>query len=103
MQPYQLKIRGKLEVLQLLEHDIVGTVAEGVGDYCNAKSLGHKLQAELLRLHHETDVILRNSGVPFTILQPNSFYQNMLRSVATIKAQDKFYLPLKNAPQSTVD
>lgn len=60
-------------------------------------------EAELLRLHHETDVILRNSGVPFTILQPNSFYQNMLWSVATIKAQDKFYLPLKNAPQSTVD
>ncbi len=56
MQPYQLKIRGKLEVLQLLEHDIVGTVAEGVGDYCNAKSLGHKLQqgVQSLRLLNNT-------------------------------------------------
>lgn len=60
-------------------------------------------ESELLRLHHNTDVILRNSGVPFTILQPNSFYQNMFSSVATIKTQGKFYLPLKNAPQSLVD
>ena len=60
-------------------------------------------ESELLRLHHKTDVILRNSGVPFTILQPNSFYQNIFSSVATIKAQGKFYLPFKNASQSLVD
>ncbi len=58
---------------------------------------------ELLRLHGETDDSLRNSGVPFTILRPNSFHQNILSSVDTIKAQGVFYLPLKNAPQSCVD
>jgi uncharacterized protein YbjT (DUF2867 family) len=64
---------------------------------------GANTKAELLRLHHETDVVLQNSGVPFTILQPNSFYQNMLSSIGTIKSQGRFYLPLKDAPQSTVD
>jgi uncharacterized protein YbjT (DUF2867 family) len=54
-----------------------------------------------LHLHYKIDVNLRNSGVPFTILQPNSFYQNILSSVATIKTQGR--LPLKNAPQSLVD
>src|SRR5215813_8840580 len=34
--------------------------------------------SELLRLHGETDDRLRGSGVPFTILQPNSFHQNIL-------------------------
>src|SRR5262249_4607774 len=58
---------------------------------------------ELLRLHHRTDQTARNSGVPFTILQPNSFHQNMLSSASTIIAQGKFYLPLRNAPQSIVD
>ncbi len=58
---------------------------------------------ELLRLHGETDDSLRNSGVPFTILRPNSFHQNILSSVDTIRAQGVFYLPLKNAAQSTVD
>jgi uncharacterized protein YbjT (DUF2867 family) len=68
----------------------------GMGASADAKSA-------LLRLHHQTDVILRDSGVPFTILQPNSFHQNMLGSANTIKSQGKFYTPLKNAAQSTVD
>jgi uncharacterized protein YbjT (DUF2867 family) len=59
--------------------------------------------SELLRLHAETDDLLRSSGIPFTILQPNSFHQNMLWSANTIKAQGVFYLPLKDASQSTVD
>ena len=59
--------------------------------------------SELLKLHAETDDILRSSGVPFTILQPNSFHQNMLSSANTIKAQGVFYWPMKDASQSTVD
>src|SRR5262249_59250346 len=51
----------------------------------------------------ETDDLLSKSGVPFTILQPNSFHQNILSSAETIKSQNKFYRPLKNARQSTVD
>jgi uncharacterized protein YbjT (DUF2867 family) len=60
-------------------------------------------KVELLRFHGETDNLLRNSGVPFTILQPNSFHQNILSSVDTIWTQGAFYWPLENAAQSTVD
>lgn len=60
-------------------------------------------ESELLRLHGQTDKLLRESGVPFTILQPNSFHQNLLTSAGAIKAQGCFYLPLKDAAQSTVD
>lgn len=60
-------------------------------------------EIELLRLHGQTDDLLRSSGLPFTILQPNSFYQNILSSVETIKTQGAFYWPLKNAALSTVD
>jgi uncharacterized protein YbjT (DUF2867 family) len=59
--------------------------------------------SELLRLHYQTDEVLRKSGVPFTILRPNSFHQNILSSANTIKEQGAFYWPLKNASQSTVD
>jgi uncharacterized protein YbjT (DUF2867 family) len=68
----------------------------GMGADSNAK-------VELLRLHGKTDNLLRNSGVPFTILQPNSFHQNILSSADTIKTQRAFYWPLKKAAQSTVD
>src|SRR6516225_5046528 len=59
--------------------------------------------SELLRLHAKTDGVLRDSGLSYTILQPNSFYQNMLSSADTIKSQGAFYLPFKNAAQSSVD
>ncbi len=62
-----------------------------------------RADAELLRLHGETDDMLRTSGVPFTIVRPNSFHQNMLASADTIKTQGVFYWPLKHAAQSTVD
>ena len=57
----------------------------GMGADSNAK-------VELLRLHGETDNLLRNSGVPFTILQPNSFHQNILSSADTIKTAARFLL-----------
>ena len=59
--------------------------------------------SELLKLHAETDEVLRHSGVPFTILQPNGFHQNMLSLANTIKAQGVFYWPMRTASQSTVD
>jgi uncharacterized protein YbjT (DUF2867 family) len=59
--------------------------------------------AEILRQHGETDEALAASGLPFTILRPNSFYQNMLWSAATIKGQGAFYLPMGDARQSLVD
>lgn len=59
--------------------------------------------SELMRQHAQTDEVLRRSGLPYTILQPNSFYQNMLWSAGTIKAANAFYLPLGEAQQSMVD
>jgi uncharacterized protein YbjT (DUF2867 family) len=59
--------------------------------------------AEILRQHGETDQALINSGLPHTILRPNSFYQNMLWSAATIREHGAFYLPMKSARQSLVD
>ena len=58
---------------------------------------------ELLRQHGESDALLIGSGLPFTILQPNSFYQNMFWSAGTIKDHGAFYLPIGDARQSQVD
>ena len=59
--------------------------------------------SELMRQHAQTDEALRQSGMPYTIIQPNSFYQNMLWSAAAIKSGNAFYLPLGQARQSMVD
>jgi uncharacterized protein YbjT (DUF2867 family) len=59
--------------------------------------------AEIMRQHGQTDEVLAASGLPYTILRPNAFYQNMLWSAQSIKEQGAFYLPMGNARQSLVD
>jgi uncharacterized protein YbjT (DUF2867 family) len=59
--------------------------------------------SELMRQHGETDAALAASGLPFTILRPNSFHQNLLWSAGTIKDHGAFYLPVGDARQSLVD
>ncbi len=59
--------------------------------------------SEIMRQHGETDASLARSGLPYTILRPNSFYQNMLWSAGTIRDHGAFYLPMKDARQSLVD
>jgi uncharacterized protein YbjT (DUF2867 family) len=59
--------------------------------------------SELMRQHGETDQALADSGLPYTILQPNAFYQNLFWSAKSIKDQGDFYLPLGDARQSLVD
>src|SRR5262245_60226843 len=70
---------------------------------CSGMGAQADSQSELLRLHAETDGVLRNSGLPFTILQPNAFHQNILSSAGTIKTEGRFYWPLGSASQSTAD
>ena len=59
--------------------------------------------SEILRQHGATDAALAASGLPYTVLRPNSFYQNLLWSAATIREQGAFYLPIGDARQSLVD
>ncbi len=61
------------------------------------------VDAALLRQHGATDEMLKGSGLPYTILRPNSFYQNMLWSAGTIKSHGAFYLPMRDGKQSLVD
>lgn len=56
-----------------------------------------------LHAHHAAEEFLRASGVPFTILRPGTFMQNMLASAPTIQAQNRFFMPVGDARISHVD
>lgn len=64
---------------------------------------GPNSPAGLIRDHGVSDDYLRNSGLPYTIVQPNSFMQNMFWSIDSIKSQGAFYQPTGDAKQSLVD
>ncbi len=57
----------------------------------------------LIRDHGKSDEHLRASGVPYTILQPNSFMQNQLWSLGSIKQEGAFYQATGDARQSVID
>lgn len=59
--------------------------------------------SEIIRVHAETDEMVKASGLTYTLVQPNSFYQNLFGSLETIKSMGQFFLPLRDAKQSVVD
>ena len=69
----------------------------------SAMGAGPEAPSEIMRMHGRTDEALVASGLPYTILRPNSFHQNMLWSATTIRDQGAFYQPIGDARQSFVD
>jgi uncharacterized protein YbjT (DUF2867 family) len=59
--------------------------------------------ATLIRRHNEADEYLRASGVPYTILRPNSFMQNQLGNAGSIKSQGTIFQATGEARQSLID
>ena len=54
--------------------------------------------------HRQAEEALRGSGIPHTILRPNSFMQNYVHFAgATIRSQNAFYLPCGDGRVSLVD
>ncbi len=55
------------------------------------------------RLHHQTDEDIISSGVPYTILRPNFFMQNVFMSVPTILEQGNMYWGMGEGKLSMID
>lgn len=91
--------------VELFANSYAAAKAADVKQLVKFSGLGASMAADsdVIRQHGESDEALRASGVPFTILRPNSFFQNMLAQAGTIAATDQFYLPLGNAAQSLID
>lgn len=75
--------------------------AAGVAHIVKFSGLGSSLDSasEVIRQHARSDDLLRESGLTYTILRPNSFHQNMLQQAKAIAEADTFYLPMADAKQ----
>jgi uncharacterized protein YbjT (DUF2867 family) len=60
-------------------------------------------KSRILRWHAAGEQHLRFSGVPWTVLRPNMFMQELLRQSESIRNQGAFYLPLKTVKISLID
>lgn len=77
----------------------------GVAHVMKLSGMGVSLgsTSPMVQAHRVSDERLAASGLAYTILRPNSFYQNLFRSLATIRTQGRFMLPVGDARQSLLD
>ncbi len=59
--------------------------------------------ASLFRDHWLGEQGFQKSGIPFTVIRPNAFYQNLPLFAQSIKSEDTFSVPLKNAKVGFID
>ncbi|WP_434567054.1 SDR family oxidoreductase [Vibrio chagasii] len=90
---------------QWTENVVTAAKASGVEHIVKLSGMGATADAgsEIIRTHVITDDIVKVSGIAHTIVQPNSFFQNLYGSLATINSIGQFFLPLADAKQSVID
>ncbi len=59
--------------------------------------------SDIGRTHFEADENVKSSGIPYSIIKPASYYQNMFWSALTIIRANSFALPLGEASIALVD
>ena len=86
---------------------VLAAKAAGVRRIVRSSALGATPNAatRLSRWHYEVEKVVRDCGIPFTILRPTNFMQNYLGYgfPETIKAKDTFFSPLASAKVSVID
>lgn len=91
----------------LMQVDNVIAAAKNPGVATIVKLSGYLASAAspsaIIRMHSEADDHVRASGLGYTLLRANSFYQNILGQMESITANGTFALPLGNAHQSLID
>ena len=77
----------------------------GVRHIVKLSGMGASLDAgsDIIRVHAKTDALLKASGLAYTLLQPNSFYQNTFSAIPTIRSQGAIYMSLGDSRQSFID
>jgi uncharacterized protein YbjT (DUF2867 family) len=107
-----------IDRLFLLTHPSQDTVEQESNMVNEAKKVGVKhivkqsvmgaddrnSKVELMKLHHQVEKIVEESGISYTFLRPNEFMQNFITFHGpVIKNNNAFYLPMESAEVSIVD
>ena len=59
--------------------------------------------SEVIREHAYTDNLIKQSGLDYTLIQPNTFFQNFYGNLPSINAEGRFYSSLGDTALSLVD
>lgn len=76
----------------------------GVAHIVRSSAMGASENAITIgRWHYAVERAIEASGIPYTILQPNTFMQSYFMNAETIKTANAFYMPQGDGKVSLVD
>ena len=96
---------GTLAMEDLQKEFIDACQTQGVSFLVKQSAMGAASDApvKMFRVHHAIEAYLRASGVPYCLLQPNTFTQNLLAHAQSVKDQGAIYAPLGEGKVSYID
>jgi len=88
-----------------VENVIAAAKEAGVRHIVKQSGLKASLDAtsEVIRGHAHTDNLIKQSGLDYTLIQPNTFFQNFYANLPSINAEGRFYSSLGDTALSLVD
>ncbi len=92
-------------MIQLFDNVLVAAKESQVDHIVKLSGLGAEKSSasKILQCHSISDQQLIDSGIEYTILRPNSFFQNILLENTYINRRGYFSLPMADSSQSLVD
>src|ERR671921_2343158 len=69
----------------------------------SVQQASHEAPARNSRQHAQIEDQLISSGLPYTILRPQSFMQNTLMTARTVASEGRIYQPFKNGKLGMID
>ena len=79
--------------------------AEGVKQivYMSSVEADEECTSPIPKLHWDTEVYIKDSGLQWTMIKPNFYMQNFIGSAKTIVEQNKFFLPMSEGKTGMID
>jgi len=100
-----LNVESSAGSLEMANNAIHAAQRAGVQHIVRLSVLGADIHSpvQLSRWHAATEAVLKASGIPWTILRPGMFMQNILNSAHTIKTDGVFYGAGKDGKVPAID
>ena len=71
--------------------------------YMSSVEADEECTSPIPKLHWDTEVYIKNSGMQWTMIKPNFYMQNFVGSAKTIVEQNKFFLPMSEGKTGMID
>lgn len=97
--------RGVESQVEMAANAIEATERAGVGRIVRASAFVPEPALETVpgRQHHEIEQLVQGSGVPFTIIRPAFFMENLLGSARTVASEGVVYRPWGDGRAGMID